>query len=97
MDEARRFRFRLALTLGMTVAELEAKMSVKELDEWAQYYALEPFGEERADYRNALNCLVAAKCNGNKNAKLDDFLLFKVKKTKKNDFDKQIVEIFLKV
>ena len=54
-------------------------MSDREYKDWVEFYSLEPFGEERADYRNALICLVLAQLHGNKNAKLDNFLLFKQK------------------
>ena len=36
--------FRMALALGMTVAELGQRMSSTELSEWALYFELEPFG-----------------------------------------------------
>ncbi len=51
MRPARRFYFRLALALGMPVGELLNRISSQELTEWMAYYALEPFGEERADLR----------------------------------------------
>lgn len=35
----------------MTVGELLARISSRELSEWAAYYELEPWGEERADLR----------------------------------------------
>jgi hypothetical protein len=38
----------------MTVGELLARISSRELSEWAAYFELEPFGEERADVRAAL-------------------------------------------
>ncbi|HWV23262.1 MAG TPA: hypothetical protein VNZ58_03655 [Thermomicrobiales bacterium] len=38
----------------MTVAELLDRMSSREFSEWMAYYELEPFGEERADFRQAL-------------------------------------------
>ena len=36
--------FRMALALGMTVAELGQRMSSAELSEWALYFELEPLG-----------------------------------------------------
>jgi hypothetical protein len=83
----------------MSVTELEAKMGDDELREWYEYYALEPFGEIRADYRAALVCLIAAKCAGNKDSKLNDFLLFKEvdDDEAKSDLDDKIVKAFLKV
>jgi hypothetical protein len=38
----------------MTVAELGQRMSSHELSEWKAFYIIEPFGEERADIRQAL-------------------------------------------
>lgn len=38
----------------MTVAELLDRMSSAELSEWMAFYSIEPFGEERADLRQAL-------------------------------------------
>ncbi len=38
----------------MTVAELGDRMSSREFSEWIAYYRIEPFGEERADFRQAL-------------------------------------------
>ncbi len=38
--------FKLALALGMTVAELENRMSYHELMEWLAFHNLEPFGDE---------------------------------------------------
>ena len=39
----------------MPVGELLTRMSSRELSEWQQFYAVEPFGEERADIRNAIS------------------------------------------
>lgn len=41
------FLHRLALALGRTVRELEQGMTARELDDWARYYELEPFGAAR--------------------------------------------------
>jgi hypothetical protein len=38
----------------MTVRELLARISARELSEWMAYFMLEPFGEERADVRAAI-------------------------------------------
>jgi len=38
----------------MTVQELLARISGRELAEWQAYFRLEPFGEERADLRAAI-------------------------------------------
>lgn len=47
--------------------------------EWAQYFQTEPFGEDRADLRNAILCLfiadtVGAKKQGGGRFKLEDFM-----------------------
>jgi hypothetical protein len=38
----------------MPVAQLQRQMSSSEFSEWMAYYSIEPFGEERADWRGAL-------------------------------------------
>ena len=42
----RRFTFRLALALGMTVEEMLDRMTWREYLDWTEYYGLEPWGEE---------------------------------------------------
>lgn len=44
---------RLALAMGRTAAELEATLSHAEFIEWAAFYRLDPWGEQRADLRAA--------------------------------------------
>jgi hypothetical protein len=49
-----------------------------EFAEWMAFYRLEPFGEQRADYRAALICKILADINtpkGKPRAKVSDFLL----------------------
>jgi len=48
--------FRLALALGCTVEELGERMSSSEFTEWAVFYAHDPWGEQRADWRTARLC-----------------------------------------
>lgn len=48
----------------MTVRELENRMSARELSEWMAYYAIEPFGEQREDYRAGLLAATVANCAG---------------------------------
>jgi len=38
----------------MTVSELGDRMSSRELSEWMAFYQIEPFGDERADLRQAM-------------------------------------------
>lgn len=42
-------------------------MSARELDEWAAYYSLEPWGEERADLRMGILAAVMANAWRGKN------------------------------
>jgi len=42
---------RLALAMGMPVAELARRMSASELADWIAYSRLEPFGPGRSDAR----------------------------------------------
>lgn len=58
----------------MTVERLENEMSADELDDWIEFYNLEPFGDEErmADKRNALNCAISANTMGGE-SKPSDF------------------------
>jgi len=47
----------------MTVAEMLARISAQELTEWAAYYMLEPFGEDRADLRAGIISATVANVN----------------------------------
>lgn len=58
------FYFRLALALGMTVAEMLSRISARELMEWMAYYRLEPFGQERENLHAAM--VAAAVVNVNR-------------------------------
>lgn len=51
----------------MTIAELEARMTYREFAEWAAYYRIEPWGEERADLRSGIQSATIANCNRGKN------------------------------
>jgi len=61
--------FRLALSLGMTVAELSERMDSRELSEWMAYNNLEPFGEERADARSGIVAATIANVHRGKNTR----------------------------
>ncbi len=52
--------FRLALCLGMTVEELGVRMSSRELSEWLAFERIEPFGDVRADIRQAMTTMFIA-------------------------------------
>jgi hypothetical protein len=49
MDNNRKFRFKLASHLGMTVNELEERMTHKELLEWQEYALEEPLMSDRTE------------------------------------------------
>lgn len=72
----------------MTVAELLDRMSSAEFSEWMAYYDLEPFGEERADFRQALTTSAVhnslqAQTKSPKWTKPGDFMPFSEKPQKK--------------
>lgn len=68
----------------MTVAELGDRMSSAEFSEWMAFYSIEPFGEERADIRQALTTSaihnsVQAQTKKPKWTKPEDFMPFSEK------------------
>lgn len=75
----RRFLFRLALSLGKTVAELERDLGPREFAEWIAYAQIEPFGPDRQDYAVAIVAHTVAQTMGGKSARSltpRDFLPF---------------------
>lgn len=75
----RRFAFRLALQLGMTVRELLSRIGSDELTEWMAFHALEPFGDVRADYRAGVIASTFANAHRAASAppfRPDDFMPF---------------------
>lgn len=53
-------------------------MTALQFSEWIAYYSLEPFGEERADWRQAITSAIIFNANRGKNskaAKPSDFIL----------------------
>lgn len=59
----RRFTFRLALALGMTVEDMLDRMTWREYREWLEFYEVEPFGDERADLRSGIVAALIANVN----------------------------------
>lgn len=55
----------LALALGGTVGELQARMSYEEYCHWVAFYRNEPWGERRADIRAAEAQALLANVNRN--------------------------------
>ena len=50
----------------MTVREMLARIDSKELAEWMQYYALDPFGTEREDLQAGIIASTVANANSAK-------------------------------
>lgn len=75
-------------------------MSAVEFAEWAEYYAVEPFGEARGDIRAALTSFAVMKAAGSKTARIEHFLPFMNLKSEaksgKNAARAQIQDAFLK-
>lgn len=64
----------------MTVERLENEMSADELDEWMEFYKLEPFGDEErmSDRRNGMLCAVVSNSGINGSGQdLSSFLFYK--------------------
>ena len=74
------FKLRLALGLGMTLAQLDQTMGYSELQLWKAYYELEPFGPSRDNYNTAVigaligNIWRAMNKNAGKPYRYDDFM-----------------------
>ena len=63
----------------MTVAELLERLDARELADWMAYSQIEPFGEERADFRAGIIAAVIANVNRAENAppaEPEDFMPF---------------------
>lgn len=61
----------------MSVVKAQSEIDACEFAEWQAYYTIEPFGEERADYRNAILCTLIANALRGKHgwtAKPKDFM-----------------------
>lgn len=61
----------------MTVGEIGARMSAAELDDWAHFYRLEPWGDWRADFRAGVVAQTVYNMNRAKGAeplKIEDFM-----------------------
>lgn len=73
----------------MTVAELGDRMSSRELSEWMAFYQIEPFGDERADLRQAMTTSavhnsIQAQAKHPKWTKPGDFMPFSGNPTQPN-------------
>lgn len=54
----------------MSVEEAQEKIDSREFAWWAAYNQVEPFGEERADYRIAILCSVVANAHETRKGKI---------------------------
>lgn len=66
----------------MTVRQLETQIEVSELHEWMAFFAIEPWGAVRADYRAGVVASTLVNVNGGKKGKKpaqasDFFALYK--------------------
>lgn len=73
----------------MTVSELGDRMSSRELSEWRAFYQIEPFGDERADLRQAMTTSavhnsIQAQAKHPKWTKPGDFMPFSGNPTQPN-------------
>lgn len=59
--------------MGCTVAELLSRVSSHELTEWMAYYGLEPWGEEREDYRAGVQVSTLANIHRDKEKRPQPF------------------------
>lgn len=81
--------FRLALALGMTVAELGERMDSREFSEWMAYYKMEPFGQDRGDIGHAITASVVANANAPKGKKFTPMDFLPRRKQKKRQMTEQ--------
>lgn len=79
----------------MTVKRLEREMSGEELDEWVEFYKLEPFGNEEKmnDFRHASLCSTVRNMTGAQ-TKPEDFIMYSEKEEKINieDMDEEQIK-----
>lgn len=72
-----KFWYRLAITLGIPVRELQERISSEEFTYWIAYDRLDPIGNLHQDYNAALVALTTAQVHAKKGKKLkiQDFVL----------------------
>lgn len=64
------------MRMGRTVGELLESMSAGELVHWFALYDIDPWTEDRADLRSAMQCATIANCLSTRGGvELDQFLL----------------------
>ena len=89
------FKHRLALALGMTVAQLNRNMTHAELVRWMAYSNIEPFGYHADNWRMGMQCAVA--CNvwaaKGKAKKPEDFMP-KSRTDERRQISNDVLEVF---
>ena len=97
----RRFKFRLALALGMTVRQLETQIENSELMEWMAFFGLEPWGSVRDDYRAGLIAATLVNVNGGKKggkaAEAGDFFPLYSRHSNRRQSNQQQMNIFKRI
>lgn len=88
--------FRLALALGRPVAELQATLSAAEWAEWKAFWRIEPWGDVRADWHNAILAYYIYAAHAGKRGrgvKVDAFLLSEMERAGKASDPASMLEI----
>jgi len=91
---ALRFKYRLALHLGKTLGEID-ELSGAELNEWAEYFSLEPPLSDRLEVQLARLTSIVYNALANKPLDWKEFLISKTKIGKKEELREKF-ESFIK-
>lgn len=77
----------------MTVERLENEMSAEELDDWIEFYNLEPFGNEEKmnDARHGVLCSTAVNMMGSESSP-SDFFMYPHENTQKIEVEEMTEE-----
>lgn len=75
------------------------EMEATEIDDWITYYSIEPWGDHRADIRNAILCNLIhnkdiPKDKASKRTKTQDWMVFSKKKQEKGMNSKELKHFF---
>ena len=85
----------------MTVRQLETRMEARELQEWMAFFAMEPWGAVRADYRSGVVAATLVNVNGGKKGKkptqADDFFNLYTKHSNRKQTNQQQISIMQKI
>ena len=85
----------------MTVRQLETQMEARELQEWMAFFAIEPWGAIRADYRSGVVAATLVNVNGGKKGKkpaqASDFFSLYANHTNRRQTNEQQISIMQKI